>query len=101
MRSGDAAQAVVCVEESTRLGCVFVRFLCVSRRDGLSVADVYGFATTCVEAWLLPLNVSFGVDVAPLWCVGVAVAAGELSRVIGYLRVAMKALDCHSGCGGS
>jgi hypothetical protein len=55
MRSGDAAQAVVCVEESTRLGCVFFRFLCVSRRDGLSVADVYGFATTCVEAWLLPL----------------------------------------------
>jgi hypothetical protein len=54
MRSGDAAQAVVCVEESTRLGCVFFRFLCVSRRDVLSVADVYGFATTCVEAWLLP-----------------------------------------------
>jgi hypothetical protein len=54
MRSGDAAHAVVCVEESTRLGCVFFRFLCVSRRDGLSVADVYGFATTCVEAWLLP-----------------------------------------------
>ena len=39
MRSGDAAQAVVCVEESTRLGCVFFRFLCVSRRDVLSVAD--------------------------------------------------------------
>jgi hypothetical protein len=39
MRSGDAAHAVVCVEESTRLGCVFFRFLCVSRRDGLSVAD--------------------------------------------------------------